>query len=126
MKPLPRLLSPEDCGGLGNREHPKTRLATLDAMRFMAAVAVIWLHTSTSPESDRITMIGRFAVPFFIAAALFLTCEKALKPNGPLFRQFVVDRFHRLYLPFLVWSAIYFLVRMAAARFVTHAPEPEL
>src|SRR5829696_7746637 len=53
------------------------RLAILDVARLVAAVAVIWIHTPRSPELSASRELGRFAVPFFIATAVFFAWQSA-------------------------------------------------
>src|SRR4051812_11843465 len=88
---------------------PRERLATLDAMRLAAAVAIIWLHTAESPQLSRLGLgdIGRFGVPFFGAAAVLLTSQSLYANPSRRWRQFTVGRAKRLLVPFVAWTVIY-------------------
>ena len=53
----------------------RPRRVFFDAARLLAALAIVWLHAIRSPALLPSTSLGRFAVPFFTAAAVFLICE---------------------------------------------------
>ena len=54
----------------------RIRLPVLDAMRLVAAAAIVWLHTvSAAPLAPSVDPLTRFAVPFFTASAVFLLME---------------------------------------------------
>lgn len=96
------------------RQAPKSadeRLVALDAARFLAAIAIIWQHTPESPQLKPYSSLAAFAVPFFIAASILMTVESVRrKPDRP-FAGYVIARFTRVYVPFLIWTAIYLLIR---------------
>lgn len=85
------------------------RMEFLDAMRFIAAAGIIWLHAfqiGLNPISD----IGRLSVPFFVISALamiFQGIERKQQTNSA----YAMSRFKRIYVPFLFWTAVYLLLR---------------
>lgn len=89
------------------------RLANLDAMRFVAAISIIWLHASDVPPHARFHLLSLFAVPFFAASAATLAVRKGLKPDGGSLVNYARGRVFRLYVPFFAWSAIYLVLRDA-------------
>ncbi len=90
---------------------PETRNAYLDLARLVGAFAVIWIHTVRSPELEVTTNAARFAVPFFASAAGFamLVSSRSLQLS---WAQFGRSRLARLYVPFLIWSAVYLLFKI--------------
>jgi fucose 4-O-acetylase-like acetyltransferase len=79
----------------------------------MAAMGVIWMHVVVdSPELARATSLTRFGTPFLTIAAIFYLIYGGLssKPLGD-FRSYAKHRFVRLYLPFLIWSLIFLVLR---------------
>ncbi len=93
------------CGRTGERN------PYLDVAKLAGALAVIWIHTVRSPELAVTTNAARFAVPFFAAAAGYalLVSSRSLQLS---WAQFGRSRLERLYLPFLVWSAVYMLFKV--------------
>jgi peptidoglycan/LPS O-acetylase OafA/YrhL len=101
----------------------KIRLPVLDAMRLLAAVAIVWLHTVSSPRlAHTVDPLTRFAVPFFTAGAVFLLMENLRRQPRRGWGSYAASRFRRLYLPFLLWSAAYFALRQAKHRLLSHEP----
>ncbi len=96
-----------------------TRLPGLDAGRFVAAAAIIWLHTlAIRPSYAWVADAGRFAVPFFVFSAMVLLGEslrrrRERRDDQSGFGVYVRGRFLRIYVPFLVWTVIYFILRDA-------------
>ncbi|HXE53322.1 MAG TPA: acyltransferase [Tepidisphaeraceae bacterium] len=83
------------------------RLPLLDAAKFIAAAGVVLVHSAPPEELGWADGAGRFAVPFFGAASVFLLGNSLWrKPDRP-FLEFAANRFTRLYVPFFVWSGIY-------------------
>ena len=92
----------------------------LDAFRFLAAVAIVWLHIAGPPSEERSKNLGRFAVPFFTCTAAFLAFDALRRrPNTPLGKYFT-DRFWRIYPLFLAWSVIYWLARSVSSVALEH------
>lgn len=100
----------------------KHRLGTLDAARFLAAVAVVAIHVCQSPTTVQWTTQARFAVPFFSAAAAYLLATSQLRKSQNQFGSFALERWQRLYLPFVVWSVIYVLLKSAKQRLMPDQP----
>lgn len=104
----------------------RNRLLWLDFARVIAAVAIIWLHTPQSAAMKPTIVVTRFAVPFFAAAAAFMACRIGQGALDKSIRSFAAARFSRIYLPFLGWSAIYFLVRWMASQFIPSTRTPPI
>lgn len=97
----------------------EVRRTGLDAARFLAALGIVWTHANGDVEYDSPAALGRFAVPFFsVVAGIFLvdTLRNATLPDV---RAFLLRRSTKLYLPFLAWTLIFIVIRVAAQRFVT-------
>ena len=89
----------------------RLRLTGLDAARFLAAIAIIWQHTPESPQLKPFASLAAFAVPFFLAASILMTVESVRRNPDRSFVSYTVARFKRIYVPFLIWTAIYLLIR---------------
>ena len=98
------------------------RSAAIDAWRFVAAVGIVWLHTQADDVLPKSSNLGRFAVPFFSAAAAFLLYEGLRRNPDRDFGAFAVKRVKRIYFPFLAWSVIYLLATEMKRHFVSHQP----
>jgi surface polysaccharide O-acyltransferase-like enzyme len=84
------------------------RLLGIDSMRFIACVAVIFLHCfpATGPLKIVVDQAARFAVPFFFVASGYFLAAKLIKQDQPL----VYLRYtQKILLLYSVWSLIYFL-----------------
>jgi len=98
------------------------RLLPIDAWRFIAAVAIVWLHTCSDGYLAASTAATRFAVPFFSAAAMFLLYLSIRRKPETKFPPFLARRVQRLYFPFLAWSAIYFASSNLKRHYLSHRP----
>jgi len=58
--------------------------------------------------------IGRFAVPFFTFAALFLAFQSSLRNREISPASYLLSRFQRIYLVFVAWCFVYAVVRIAS------------
>jgi surface polysaccharide O-acyltransferase-like enzyme len=96
------------------------RFARLEMLRLVAALAVIWIHVPRSPELGWTTVFCRFAVPLFVAGAAYFAVKAATKPLSS--RDYVLTRVQRIYVPFLAWSAVYLLFKVAKARLLPDQP----
>lgn len=94
----------------------------LDAARFLAACAVVWIHAAESASGIAFIPACRFAVPFFTASIVFLclTGSQVTSPDTS-WPHYAAKRLQRLYVPFLLWSIIYLLLRYAKHRFIPDA-----
>ncbi len=107
---------------------PKSGLSTrgrqpmLDVMRLLAAYAIVWLHSPPSADFAGATALGRFAVPFFTAAAVFLTWDGLARQPDRNVAQYVRSRFLRIYVPFLAWSLIYLAFKALKALLLPSQP----
>src|SRR5690242_94500 len=97
----------------------------LDAARFIGAAGIVWLHTlQINPHYGWLGEAGRFAVPFFTFAAIVMLGESLrvprLKTATPrTFSKYLNSRFTRIYIPFLVWTVLYYVWR-SAKHFLLH------
>jgi peptidoglycan/LPS O-acetylase OafA/YrhL len=96
------------------------RNETIDVVRLVAAAGIVFVHAvHDSLSLERWTHFFRFAVPFYLFASLYFQSKSLRRRTDRTYLQYVSGRCKRLYLPFLVWSAIYFL-----ARSVKHLMDP--
>ena len=93
-----------------------------DAARLFAALAIVWLHTMQSPAMLPSTAVGRFAVPFFTATAVFLLWESLAKGGRRTLSEYTRNRFVRLYVPFLAWTVIYLLFKFGKSVLTPNQP----
>jgi peptidoglycan/LPS O-acetylase OafA/YrhL len=101
---------------------PGTRLMTLDAMRCVAAAAVVLIHSTEADSTQPLARAARFAVPFFFAAGGYFAARTGRGERG--WGEYVVRRARRLYVPFLAWAAIYYAVRYAVHFAIPSHPPP--
>src|SRR5689334_24487348 len=74
----------------------RIRLPVLDVMRLLAAVAIVWLHTVTSPRlGPSVDPLTRFAVPFFTAGAVFLLMESVRRDPRRKWLSYAASRLRR-------------------------------
>jgi len=90
--------------------------------RLLAAVSIVWLHTMRSPEMLDSTVLGRFAVPFFTAAAVFMICESVARGRRKTLAEYTRNRFVRLYVPFLAWTVIYLAFKLLKGKLAPGQP----
>lgn len=90
--------------------------------RLLAAVSIVWLHSMRSPEMLGSTVLGRFAVPFFTAAAVFMICESVARGRRPTVAEYSRSRFLRLYIPFLAWTVIYLNFKLLKGKLAPDQP----
>jgi surface polysaccharide O-acyltransferase-like enzyme len=90
--------------------------------RLLAAVSIVWLHTMRSPEMLASTALGRFAVPFFTAAAVFMICESVTRGRRKTLAEYTRNRFVRLYVPFLAWTVIYLNFKLLKGKLAPSQP----
>lgn len=95
-----------------------TRCMAIDAIKLIAASAVVWIHASDCEESLLYLPLCRFAVPFFTCAAVYFVLQKAIVPSADSFGRYCLRRARRLYIPFLLWAAFYLVVRIVKHRAV--------
>jgi surface polysaccharide O-acyltransferase-like enzyme len=90
-------------------------LASMDAARLLAVVGVIWIHAAIDvfpPLGKESGLAGRFAVPFFTQAAVFFAFIGIHRCPERRFGGYLVSRFARIYLPFMVWTIIYLSLKI--------------
>jgi len=92
----------------------------LDAARGLGCMAVIWVHTIIdSPQLARSAGLARFGTPFFALAAICFLLSGLSTKASMGWGAYALQRFKRLYIPFLVWSAIYLLLRTGKRTLLT-------
>ncbi len=99
---------------------PSNRLIGIDAMRFIAACGVVWIHTT---EVLGGTIWARWAVPFFTIISVWLMGQSLSRKPDVLWSRYAVRRALRLYGTFLIWTAIYLAAR-ALKHAVFHRGDP--
>ena len=85
----------------------------IDVLKLLAAVAVVYLHAVGQTDLAETSLPTRFAVPFFAASAAYLAFRSAIARADAEVTRYIRSRFSRIYLPFLIWTLIYLLVRAA-------------
>ena len=92
----------------------KKRDPGLDAVRFLAAALIVWLHAmEISPHLTKLAVIGRGSVPFFAMAAVLLMGQSLRRDPARPYGAYAWSRVVRIYGPFLVWTILYLLFRNA-------------
>lgn len=118
---------PTQRAGQADRPGSASRLASLDAARFIAAIGVIWIHAAAFVQlrvADDSGFIGRFAVPFFTFSAAFYAASAGIHQSQRRFASYVLDRFRRLYLPFACWTVLYLAFKLLQS-WLFHARDPQ-
>jgi peptidoglycan/LPS O-acetylase OafA/YrhL len=83
----------------------------VDAIRFLAAAMVVWIHVPREGWWAGSTSISRWAVPYFSFLAGYAVVASMRSRPDETIPQLVGRRFVRLYLPFLAWCVIYYALR---------------
>jgi surface polysaccharide O-acyltransferase-like enzyme len=102
-------------------EQPPRRVA-FDLGRLLAAYAIVWLHTPRSETLAGTTSLARFAVPFFVFAAVFFVFDSLRRHPERTFAHYFKSRLLRIYVPFLAWSGIYLLFKGAKSLLLPEQP----
>ncbi|MBE7157029.1 MAG: acyltransferase [Rhodospirillales bacterium] len=97
------------------------RFLALDGARWLASVAIVWLHVPKTQTLDATSTVGRFAVPFFTQVAVLLTYAAPERHPTLSLGRYAVGRFQRIYPVFLAWSVFYAATRWASHRLL-HQP----
>lgn len=86
----------------------------IDIFKVASAMAVIWIHAADSEVGKEITIYCRFAVPFFSAVLAYFSTSAGLAGNerGGI-AGYLLARFNRIYVPFIIWSLVYLGLRLA-------------
>lgn len=87
------------------------RIASLDAMRFFAALSLVWIHTVESPLFIRYSVLGRFGLSYFIIVSMWLLGQSVRKQPHRGWGEFAWKRTRVLYGSFLLWNAVYLVAR---------------
>jgi len=84
------------------------RLASIDLLRIVAALGIIWFHTEGAPHRE----IGYAALPVFLLVFFALIAKQGQTCST---RRFLKRRWDRLLKPWLFWSAAYGVARLTEA-----------
>jgi len=98
------------------------RLALLELARWIAIYAIVWLHTVQSDLLRPSTVLTRFAVPFFVAACVYLIFQGVHRNPQRTFVRYGWSRFLRIYVPFLGWCVIYLAFKVLKGVFFPNQP----
>lgn len=85
----------------------QNRFPGVDAVRGLAIVGVVWIHTVARTPLQHWNVLGRFGAEFFVAVSAFFLVYRSSPARRRPFGPFVDNRFRRLMLPFFAWFAIY-------------------
>ena len=89
------------------------RIAGVDGLRFLAAGLIVWIHTAESPEGKSLIPLCRMAVPFFIATFVVFGVRHLERGTSEgTWTHYAWKKFSRLYVPFLIWSALFLVLRL--------------
>lgn len=87
---------------------PCERVGGVDHLRVLAAIGIVWFHTEGAPYRH----IGYSGLPIFLLIFFSLVTNRTT--TDPTLG-FLRRRWHRLLIPWLFWSVLYGLVRIAQA-----------
>jgi len=87
---------------------PVARVANIDRLRIVAAIGIVWFHTEGAPYRG----IGYAGLPIFLLIFFSLITSHGHRGGTA---QFVKRRWHRLMVPWLFWSVVYGLCKIAKA-----------
>lgn len=105
------------------KQSSHSHLTSVDLMRFIAAACVIYLHTVSGYALEYTGGFTRFAVPFFSASATYFAVFSACSTKRTPLTTYARSRVVRIYVPFALWSLIYFASRAVASCFLnTNSP----
>jgi peptidoglycan/LPS O-acetylase OafA/YrhL len=90
---------------------PAARLASIDLLRVLAAVGIIWFHTDGAPGQQ----IGYAGLPIFLLIYFSLITKQS---GARTIAQFLQRRWDRLLKPWLFWCGVYGACRLVKAAYV--------
>jgi hypothetical protein len=91
-----------------SRSVPLEQIASVDLLRILAAVGIVWFHTDGAPYRQ----IGYAGLPMFLLIFFSLVAKQG---RATTTAGFLRRRWDRLLKPWLFWSAVYGLCRLAKA-----------
>jgi surface polysaccharide O-acyltransferase-like enzyme len=94
----------------------------IDQARFLAAAGVVWIHSLRSESLQPLKEVGRFAVPFFVILTILLTMQGVDRAPRRSLKEFITQKFQRLYLPMILWSVAYLLLKCMKIILQPNAP----
>ena len=109
-----------------DRHEGRLRLTELDALRGLAVLMVVTFHLSmpfnTNPATVNVFRFGLLGVDlFFIISGFVITMSINNVKNG---KEFIVNRFARLYPTYWVCLTLSFLLRVVCLHYRNHVPVP--
>jgi peptidoglycan/LPS O-acetylase OafA/YrhL len=118
---LPVMHSESSASPNGNADPSgSVRNGAIDVLRFLAAAGVVWIHAPQSFALIGTANIGRFAVPFFAASALYFALDSVSR-RATGWIDYVRSRLVRIVAPYLIWLGIY-LVALNVKYRMAHQP----
>lgn len=87
---------------------PFERIVSVDRVRLLAAIGIVWFHTEGAPYRH----VGYAGLPIFLLIFFSLITNRT--PTDPTLG-FLRRRWDRLLMPWLFWSVLYGLLRIAQA-----------
>ncbi len=98
------------------------RRVGLDAARVLGVYAIVWIHAVRSEVLAPTIVLGRFAVPFFVATAVMLVIHGLAEQPSRSLREYGQTRTRRLLLPFAAWTLVYWLLKLLKKTLVPGEP----
>lgn len=116
----------EPVAQLGEAAWVGERNLGIDAGRVLAALFVIWVHTTANVELDGVAhhQIGFVGVPFFTAAAVLFTTQRVFRGTGT--PAMLATSIKRILWPFVVWATIYFVASYIVSGWLLGGVRPSL
>ena len=100
----------------------RSRSAGIDAARVIAAAGVVFTHWLTAWDAQSLKQASRFAVPFFIAAAVLFSVNQCF--SGRSLSRMIGVRAWRILLPYITWSAVYFFAAYIVSGWILGGVRP--
>jgi len=85
------------------------RIASIDRLRILAAIGIVWFHTEGAPGRQ----IAYAGLPIFLLIWFSLVASRDPLPRA---RDFLRRAWDRLIAPWLFWSAVYAACKLATGR----------
>lgn len=92
------------------------RLQHVEIGRFAASIAIVWIHSAESTAGKWLVPACRFAVPFFTVAVVCFSLRHVERSLSERPHEYLRRRVTRLYVPFILWSAVYLALRLLKHR----------
>jgi len=102
-----------------SRGQSAPQIGSLNLLRIVAAIAVVWIHVPESEPLKGTTIWCRFAVPAFTAVSVFLMALSVKGKSATGVIRYECNRAWGIYRLFLIWNGIYLLARIAKHFFLS-------